>query len=435
MIINKTNKDSAIIRPFLILFLSLSFILTGCAGDVSDSMQNDELAIENENPSQKEEQLHKEEFSPELTVNHKIENNSLLITGKTNLPDETILLVTLLNNKSAEIEKNLTVKNGEFSADAIPIEELKSGEQSIKVSLADNQPEAVVGIIGDSRELLVGDYVDANKQLTTSAKIDVPSERAPPSDVQGIKTKVTRVVDGDTFIVHLDGKEERVRLILVDTPETKHPQMGVQPFGPEASAFTTEQLEGKEITLEVGVQERDRYGRILAYAWIGDKLFNQTLLEKGLARVAVYPPNTKYLDDFNAAQNTAKKKAIGIWSIEDYVSDKGFNGQPVTTTSTTKKNTDNHIVAAPKTNHETTNKPKVESKPITETQQVKKVDTQPKQVQKAEPEKTGECNIKGSSSGIYHVPGSTYYERTTNPARWFCSVEEAQNAGFRAPKR
>jgi len=47
----------------------------------------------------------------------------------------------------------------------------------------------------------------------------------------------------------------------------------------------------------------------------------------------------------------------------------------------------------------------------------------------------GECNIKGSSSGIYHTPGSTYYNRTTNPAAMFCSVEEAKNAGYRAPKR
>lgn len=88
----------------------------------------------------------------------------------------------------------------------------------------------------------------------------------------------------------------------MDTPETKHSQMDIQPFGPEAAAFTTEQLKGKEITLEVGVQERDRYGRVLAYVWIGEKLFDQTLLEKGLAWFAVYPPNTKYLDEFHTTQ-------------------------------------------------------------------------------------------------------------------------------------
>ncbi|MDS9470944.1 thermonuclease family protein [Sporosarcina pasteurii] len=397
---NTTTKDSPFIRPFLTLFLITSLLLTGCSGDINDSINN-ELAMENETLSQKEVQPLKEKLSPELTMSNTIENNALQISGKTNLPDETILFVTLSNHKSVELEKTLTVKNGQFSTDAIPIEELKSGKQSIKVSLADDQPDAVVAIIGDSSDLLISDHVDINKQLTTTVKIDVPSERALPSDVQGIKTKVKRVIDGDTIIVKMDGKEERVRLILVDTPETKHPQMGVQPFGPEASAFTTEQLEGKVITLEVGVQERDRYGRVLAYVWIGDKLFNQTLLEKGLARVAVYPPNTKYLDEFKAAQNNAKKKAVGIWSIENYVSAKGFNDQQ-----------QNHSVV-------TTSKPNVETQ----------------QVQKTEPDESGECNIKGSSSGIYHVPGSTYYERTTNPARMFCSVEEAHNAGFRAPKR
>lgn len=164
--------------------------------------------------------------------------------------------------------------------------------------------------------MLVSNDVDPNKQFTTTI-IDFPSEHSLPGDIQVIKARVTKVIDGDTVIVNMDGKEERVRLILVDTPETKHPQMGVQPFGPEASAFTTEQLEGKDITLEGGVQERDRYGRVLAYVWIGDKLFNQTLLENGLARVAVYPPNTKYLDEFNATQETAKKKAVGLWSIEN----------------------------------------------------------------------------------------------------------------------
>ena len=153
--------------------------------------------------------------------------------------------------------------------------------------------------------MLVSNHVDVNKQFTPNAA----------SYLQGIKAKVTKVIDGDTIIINVNAKKEKVRLILVDTPETEHPQMGVQPFGLEAAAFATEQLEGKEITLEIGVQTRDKYRRLLAYVWIGDKLFNQILVEKGLARVAVYPPNTKYLDAFTTLQETAKKKGIGIWSV------------------------------------------------------------------------------------------------------------------------
>ncbi len=135
---------------------------------------------------------------------------------------------------------------------------------------------------------------------------------------------VTNVVDGDTIDVDYEGGEERIRLILVDTPETKHPQMGVQPFGPEATDFTTSELAGEDVRLELGVEERDYYGRLLAYVFVDGENFNQQLIEEGLARVAVYPPNTEYLDEFEAAEEEARSAAIGIWSREDYVTDDGY---------------------------------------------------------------------------------------------------------------
>lgn len=158
---------------------------------------------------------------------------------------------------------------------------------------------------------------------TTKNKSSVPS--TPATKVNGrILATVLSVVDGDTIKVDLDGKEETIRLVLVDTPETKHPRTGVQPFGPEATEFTTKQLMGKEIHIEPGIEERDRYGRLLAYVYIEDKMFNKMLLEKGLARVAVYPPNTKYLDEFEKIQSEAKQKEIGIWSIENYATADGY---------------------------------------------------------------------------------------------------------------
>jgi micrococcal nuclease len=135
---------------------------------------------------------------------------------------------------------------------------------------------------------------------------------------------VTNVVDGDTIDVDYEGGEERIRLILVDTPETKHPQMGVQPFGPEATDFTTSELAGEDVRLELGVEERDYYGRLLAYVFVDGENFNQQLIEEGLARVAVYPPNTEYLDEFEAAEEEARAAGIGIWSREDYVTDDGY---------------------------------------------------------------------------------------------------------------
>lgn len=159
-----------------------------------------------------------------------------------------------------------------------------------------------------------------------SILLDEPAQ-APedPAHPERIPAFVERVVDGDTINITVEGKEETVRLLLIDTPETKHPTKPVQPFGPEASQYTKDHLEGKNIELELDVSERDKYGRLLAYVWINDQLFNEMLLAEGLARVAyVYPPNIKYVDQFREVQKIAQQEGIGIWSIEDYAREDGF---------------------------------------------------------------------------------------------------------------
>lgn len=129
------------------------------------------------------------------------------------------------------------------------------------------------------------------------------------------KYKVTRVVDGDTIIVDFNGKEERVRLIGIDTPESVHPDKSKNiPEGEIASRFTKEKLEGKEVALEFDVQERDHYGRLLAYIWFGGTMFNKTLLQEGCAQIATYPPNVKYVDDFTKVQKEARENNKGFWS-------------------------------------------------------------------------------------------------------------------------
>ena len=103
---------------------------------------------------------------------------------------------------------------------------------------------------------------------------------------------VLRVIDGDTIEVSMNGREERVRLIGVDTPETVHPEIGVEPFGPEASAFTKRHLPpGTQVRLELDVQQRDRYGRLLAYLYLPDgRMLNELLLQEGLAQLLTVPP-------------------------------------------------------------------------------------------------------------------------------------------------
>ncbi|WLR47491.1 thermonuclease family protein [Halobacillus litoralis] len=143
-----------------------------------------------------------------------------------------------------------------------------------------------------------------------------------PGDVDAT---VTNVVDGDTIDIKIKGREERVRLLLVDTPETVHPNKPVQPFGPEASDFAKEKLSGKEIRFEYDGPKRDHYDRLLGYVWVNGENFNQQLLEKGLARYAYeYDPPYVHSASMKNAETRAKQQEKGIWSMEGYATDEGF---------------------------------------------------------------------------------------------------------------
>ncbi|SHH24381.1 micrococcal nuclease [Thermosyntropha lipolytica DSM 11003] len=128
--------------------------------------------------------------------------------------------------------------------------------------------------------------------------------------------QVLRVVDGDTIIIDYNGKEERVRFIGVDTPETKHPQKGVEFYGREAYEFTRNLLEGERVTLKFDVQERDRYGRLLAYVYKDDIFVNELLVKEGYARVLTIPPNVKYAEHFLKLEREARKEGRGLWGKE-----------------------------------------------------------------------------------------------------------------------
>ncbi|EIT1921466.1 thermonuclease family protein [Enterococcus faecalis] len=142
-----------------------------------------------------------------------------------------------------------------------------------------------------------------------------------------IPAEFVRHVDGDTTVLRIDGKEQKVRFLLIDTPETVKPNTKVQPYGIEASNRTKELLStASEITFEYDKGDRtDRYGRTLGYIFVDGMLLQETLVREGLARVAyVKEPNTKYLLELEEAQEKAKNESLGIWSIPGYVTDKGF---------------------------------------------------------------------------------------------------------------
>ena len=140
--------------------------------------------------------------------------------------------------------------------------------------------------------------------------------------------ELQEVIDGDTIRIKYNGSSEKVRLLLVDTPETNHETLGEQPYGPEAKQFVKQLLDNqKTVYLEFDVSYRDKYNRLLAYVYTQDGIsLQEQLLINGYARVAyIYDPNTKHLDWFKSIQQTAQKSASGIWSVEDYVTNRGYD--------------------------------------------------------------------------------------------------------------
>jgi len=130
----------------------------------------------------------------------------------------------------------------------------------------------------------------------------------------GIDVVVRKIVDGDTLDV---SGGERVRLIGIDTPETKALDRPVGCFGKEASRFMTELLPlGTEVRLVGDAEQRDRFGRLLAYVYRrADGLFvNAELLRRGYAQLLTIPPNIAHTDEFTAIARQAREGSQGLWA-------------------------------------------------------------------------------------------------------------------------
>lgn len=139
-----------------------------------------------------------------------------------------------------------------------------------------------------------------------------------PAMPEGLaRATVTRVVDGDTIAVVVGGREERVRLIGINTPETVDPRRPVECFGAEASASAKAMLEGQDVLLEDDASQdsRDSNGRLLRYVWLEDgRMANLEQVAQGFAAEYTYDRPYKYRDIFRAAQREASDAGRGLWS-------------------------------------------------------------------------------------------------------------------------
>lgn len=138
--------------------------------------------------------------------------------------------------------------------------------------------------------------------------------RTPVPDIDSQKPKshgdiyVTRIIDGDTFELS-DGRT--IRLIGVDTPETG------MPFYDDAVAFAESILFGRPIVLEFDREERDKYGRYLAYVHFDSLFFNRMLIDRGLATVYLFESNIERAPTLIESQKRARASDLGIWSLSD----------------------------------------------------------------------------------------------------------------------
>jgi micrococcal nuclease len=130
--------------------------------------------------------------------------------------------------------------------------------------------------------------------------------------------EVVRVVDGDTVVVRIDGRDERVRYIGLDAPEVANIGAGVVPEcgGDVAREINEELVAGERLVLERDVSDRDRFGRLLRHAWLeGDswRLVGRELVEVGAVEARSYPPDTTRDPELDAAERTARDRDAGIW--------------------------------------------------------------------------------------------------------------------------
>lgn len=128
---------------------------------------------------------------------------------------------------------------------------------------------------------------------------------------------VTKVIDGDTIEVNIDGHIAVVRLLGVDAPETVHPNRPEQCFGRQAADRLGELLPvGTTVGLTKDTQAKDHFDRLLLYVYLPDGLFvNQWLLDEGLAAVSIYEPNTHHRILLTRAAMTAERNDIGLWAV------------------------------------------------------------------------------------------------------------------------
>lgn len=210
--------------------------------------------------------------------------------------------------------------------------------QVVKTDDSNGTNEQTVEVDKDqSKDSKTNENDDKKDKTATKAVVATPTKK---STSKYVPVTLTETVDGDTIKVRYKGKEETVRYLLVDTPESKKPGTCVQPYAKSAYNKNKQLVNSGKLSLEFeSSAKRDKYDRLLAYVYVDGKSVQGALLKGGYARVAyIYDPPYKHLNEYQKDEKIAKNKDLNIWSASGFVTAQGFNG---CASSATKKNTSN----------------------------------------------------------------------------------------------
>ena len=195
----------------------------------------------------------------------------------------------------------------------------------------------------------IKDSTSSNSQVSVESNSSYQDSSSSKEVPKGsVKATVERVVDGDTMKLKLDKTKEVVtlRLLLVDTPESVKKGVDPQPYSIEASNFAKNTLKaGDTVYIEYDEGDKtDKYDRHLGYLWYYSndnsnwQMFNETLISQGYARVGYIYSHKRHLDEFYKAQDYAKSNKLNIWSVDGYVTDRGYDVDAYNSNKNTSSN-------------------------------------------------------------------------------------------------
>ncbi len=306
--------------------LALFFVTVAVTDEVEEPI--DQTASADEDAEKVTEEATEEEIEEESKEDSEEEEATAEAEKE---KEESIEAEKEASIEAAEKEKEESIeaeREKEESIEEASIEAEKEKEESIEA-----EKEASIEAKEESIEKAEAEKEKSIEEAEAKAKAEEEPVEEPVASKEGlIPVSLYRVVDGDTVnVIDDSGQELKLRLLLIDTPETVHPNKPVEPYGKEASARLTELLNAADqlyIEYDSG-DKTDHYDRHLVYLYADDVSVHEVLLKEGLARVGYIYEQQRYLSEFRAAEQYAKDRGLGIWSIPGYVNEggEGFNSE------------------------------------------------------------------------------------------------------------